>query len=114
MKFLKTLDNIHLGFPKALVPHYDELLNISLSHLRALLPTFSKHYLSKPSVSPPSASEEEPIELSMLGCPIIDFIGDITRSSKAKSWLQTSNVEALIVTLCGWMQMTEDDVSPYS
>ena len=93
------------------MPHYEELLNIALSHLRILLPTFSKHYLYKPSVPSPSASEEEPIQLPMLGCPIIDFIGDLTRSSKAKSWLQPQNVEALIVALCGWMQMTEDDVS---
>lgn len=100
-----------MGFAKSLVPLYGELLNIALAHLQVLLPAFSKYYLSKSSDSPPTASEEESIELFMLGCPIIDFIAAITRSSKAKSWLQPSNVEALIVALCGWMQMTEDDVS---
>lgn len=47
----------------------------------------------------------------MLGCPIIDFVAALSRSSKAKPWLQPPTVEALIVALCGWMQMTEDDVS---
>ncbi|KAH8119757.1 ARM repeat-containing protein [Phellopilus nigrolimitatus] len=109
IEIFKTLDTIHLGFSKSLAPHYEDLLNSSLAHLQALLPTFTKYYLTASSAQPPSASEEDPIELSMLGCPIIDFLAVITRGSKAKSWLQPSNVEALIVTLCGWMQMTEDD-----
>ncbi|EJD03488.1 ARM repeat-containing protein [Fomitiporia mediterranea MF3/22] len=109
IEVFRALDTVHLGFAKSLAPHYDELLDIALAHLRTLLPTFSRHYLSKSSIPPPSASEEEPIELSMLGCPIIDFIAVITRNSKAKSWLQSSNVESLIIALCGWMQMTEDD-----
>lgn len=101
---------IHTGFSRSIAPHYDELLNIALAHLRILLPTFTHHYLSASSNPVPTASEEEPIELYMLGCPIIDFITTLTRGSRAKSWLQPSNMETLIVTLCGWMQMTEEDV----
>ena len=80
-------------------------MNIALSHLRTLLPTFSS------AESPSLSEEDEPISLSMLGCPIIDFIAVITRGSKAKFWLTPSNVEALVVVLCGWMQMTDEDVS---
>ncbi|KAL5519373.1 hypothetical protein ACEPAH_1056 [Sanghuangporus vaninii] len=108
IEIFKTLDTIHMGFAKSLSPHYNELLNTALAHLQVLLPTFSRYYLSS-SAAPPTASEEDAIELSMLGCPVIDFIAALTRSSKAKSWLQSSTVEALIVALCGWMQMTEDD-----
>ncbi|KAI5119706.1 hypothetical protein M0805_001421 [Coniferiporia weirii] len=109
IEIFRALDTIHLGFSKSLVPHYEDLLNISLAHLQILLPIFTHYYLSTSGTRPPSASEEEPFELSMLGCPIIDFLAVITRSSKARSWLQPQNVESLIITLCGWMQMTEDD-----
>ena len=99
-----------MGFSKTLSLHINDLLNFALAHLRTLLPTFNHYYVSS-SASPPTASEEDhPIELSMLGCPIIDFLAVMTRGSRAKSWLSASNVETLIVTLCGWMQMTEDDV----
>ena len=101
-----------MGFPKTLTPHINDLLNFALAHLRTLLPTFNHYYLSSSTASPPNASEEDhPIELPMLGCPVIDFLAVMTRGSRAKSWLSASNVETLIVTLCGWMQMTEDDVS---
>ncbi|THH01586.1 hypothetical protein EW145_g6890 [Phellinidium pouzarii] len=109
IEVFKTLDTIQLGFSKSLAPHYEDLLNVALTHMRMLLPTFTHYYLSSSGAHPPSLSEEEPIELSMLCCPIIDFVAAITRSNKAKLWLQPTNVETLIITLCGWMQMTEDD-----
>jgi importin-9 len=112
VNFDQALDTIQMGFAKSLAPHYDDLLNFALAHLRALLPTFNRYYLSSSTASPPSASEEDaPIELHMLGCPVVDFLAVLTRGSRAKSWLTASNVETLIVTLSGWMQMTEDDVS---
>ncbi|PAV22617.1 ARM repeat-containing [Pyrrhoderma noxium] len=103
IEIFKTLDTIQLGFARSLAPHYGDFLNIALSHLRTLLPTFSS------AESPSLSEEDEPISLSMLGCPIIDFIAVITRGSKAKFWLTPSNVEALVVVLCGWMQMTDED-----
>lgn len=108
----QALDTIQMGFPKTLSSHINDLLNFALAHLRSLLPTFNHYCLSSSTASPPTASEEDhPIELPMLGCPVIDFLAVMTRGSRAKSWLSSSNVETLIVTLCGWMQMTEDDVS---
>lgn len=108
---VKALDTIQMGFAKTLSLHINDLLNFALAHLRALVSVFNHYYLSSSATSPPGASEEErPIELPMLGCPIIDFLAVMTRGSRAKSWLSAPNVESLIVTLCGWMQMTEDDV----
>lgn len=99
-----------MGFPKSLTPHISTFLSLALGHLRDLLPTFIHYYLSSSSDSPPSASEEEPIQLNMLGCPIIDFTSSLSRGSKAKGWWNETNVESLIISLSGWMQMTEDDV----
>lgn len=99
-----------MGFSKALSPYYGDILDLALNHLQALLPTFTHYYLTSGNEAP-AASEEDPIELSMIGCPIIDLVAAITRSTKAKPWLQSSTVETLILTLCGWIQMTEDDAS---
>ena len=110
LTILQTLDTLQMRFAKTLTPYYGEILDLALRHLQALLPTFKHYYLTSGN-QPPSASEEQPIELPMLACPIIDLIAAITRSSKAKPWLQPSTVETLLVTLCGWIQMTEDDVS---
>lgn len=105
----QTFDTLQMGFSKSLAPYYSDVLSLALSHLQTLLPTFTHYYLTSEN-EPPTAAEEDPIDLSMIGCPTIDLIAAITRSSKAKSWLQPSTVETLVLTLCGWIQMTEDDV----
>ena len=103
------MDIIRIGFAKSIIPHLNDLLNLSLSHLHDLLPAFDRYYLTA-SDSPPTQSEDEPIQLAMLGCPIIDFIAASIRG-KGKAWLQPVTLENLTISLFGWMQMTEEDVS---
>ena len=98
-----------MSFPKSLAPHYVDLLDICLAHLKNLLPFFTQFYLTL-SVQPPASLEDEPMELSMLACPILDFIQKASRKGKVKEWVHPTNVEGLIIALFGWMQMTEDDV----
>lgn len=81
-------------------------------HLRNLLPFFAQYYLVA-NANPPKSLEDEPIDLTMLACPIFDFVFKVSRTSKAKNWLTLPNVEALVIAMFGWMQMTEDDVSHF-
>lgn len=74
------------------------------------MPFFAQYYLVA-NANPPKSLEDEPIDLTMLACPIFDFVFKISRTSKAKNWLTLPNVEALVIAMFGWMQMTEDDVS---
>lgn len=99
-----------MAFSKALAPHLNALLVSSVTHLHDLLPTFSHYYLSSSSPSPPSSSEDEVIGLPQLCCPIIDFISTVVRGGKAKAWIRPENLAPLVVTILGWLQMTEEDV----
>ena len=99
-----------MSFPKAITPYLGDFLSCGLAHLQQLLPTFSQYYLSLSSPSPPNTSEDEPMGLSMLACPVLDFISSVVRGGKAKAWLQPQSLEALIVSGFGWIQMTEEDV----
>lgn len=107
----QTLDTIHMSFSRALTPHLGDLLTSALSHLHGVLPTFVHYYLSPNSPAIPRSSEEEPIELSQFGCPIIDFVSSVIRGGKAKGWLEPTNMEALVTAILGWIQMTGEDVS---
>jgi hypothetical protein len=83
---------------------------MSLNHLLSLYGTFSQCYLSSADLIPRS-SENEPIELPQLICPIIDFMGTVTRGGKARGWFSEQNLSALISSVFAFLQMTNDDVS---
>ncbi|TDL19426.1 ARM repeat-containing protein [Rickenella mellea] len=108
IQIFKTLDTIHISFRQALSSYLNDLLTSSLNHLSAILPTFTHYYLSSSSPSIPNASEEDPIELAQLGCPILDFMSALIRGGKAKAWLEP-NLEWLVGTIIGWIQMTSED-----
>ncbi|EIN14253.1 ARM repeat-containing protein [Punctularia strigosozonata HHB-11173 SS5] len=108
IQIFRALDTIHTSFPRSLRPYLSEYLNSALGHLQALYPTFVAFYLSD-DASVPLSSEDEPIELPHLICPIIDFSASIARSGKAKEWFDQSNTQALVDTVFRWVQMTKDD-----
>ncbi|KAG6911255.1 hypothetical protein DXG01_002093 [Tephrocybe rancida] len=108
IQIFKTLDTIHTSFPRALTPYLQNFLSNSLIHLQALHPTFTEFYLSS-SESAPRSSEDEPIELPQLICPIMDFAAAVTRGGKARDWFTTSNLHSLVAAVFGFVQMTEED-----
>jgi len=81
----------------------------SLNHLRALYPTFSSYCLTALE-STPNTSEDEPIELPQLICPIIDFLAAVVRGGKARDWLRDENILSLVSLVFSFVQMTDDDV----
>ncbi len=105
----KTLEALHTSFPRALVTYIPDLLFASLNHLRALYSTFSSYYLVA-NETPPNTSEEEPIELSQLICPIIDFLSSVIQSGKGRDWLSPENISTLIESVFAYVQMTDEDV----
>ncbi|GBE77314.1 ARM repeat-containing protein [Sparassis crispa] len=108
IQIYKTLDIIYVSFARALIPHLQELLTVSLNHLNALFPAFTQYYLSGEHVKPTS-SEDQPIEIPHLMCPLLDFVSNVTRGGKAKEWFEPANLNALIGAIFGWAQMTQDD-----
>lgn len=108
----QTLDTIHTSFPRPMTPYLKEFLSASLHHLQSLFPTFLHFYLS--SASPPGSSEDEQVGIPHLVCPLIDFISTATRGGKAKEWFDQDNQYALVGAVFNYVQMTEEDVSPFS
>ncbi|KAJ7292991.1 armadillo-type protein [Mycena rebaudengoi] len=108
IQVFKTLDTIHTSFPRALAPYLEGYVSMSLNHLLSLYGTFSQCYLSSAD-SIPRSSENEPIELPQLICPIIDFMGTVTRGGKARGWFSEQNLSALISSVFAFLQMTNDD-----
>ncbi|EPQ60043.1 ARM repeat-containing protein [Gloeophyllum trabeum ATCC 11539] len=113
IQIFKTLDTIYTSFPKTLTPYLQDFLNASLYHLQALLPTFTQYYLS-PDNSAPRTSEDEPIDLAQLVCPLLDFVNNVTRGGKAKSWYEQGHLAELVRLMFDWMQMTSDDEESWS
>jgi hypothetical protein len=87
-----------------------DLLTASVNHLRVLFPTFSSYYLLA-TETPPTTSEDDPVELPQLLCPIIDFQSSIIQSGKSRGWLSAENLSNLISSVLVYVQMTDDDVS---
>lgn len=87
-----------------------DLLTASVNHLRVLFPTFSSYYLLTTETTP-TTSEDDPVELTQLLCPIIDFQSSIIQSGKARGWLSAENLSILISSVFAYMQMTDEDVS---
>ncbi|KDQ62857.1 hypothetical protein JAAARDRAFT_146629 [Jaapia argillacea MUCL 33604] len=110
IQIFRTLDTIHTSFPRTLTPHLQAFLVSCLHHLHALFPSFSAYYISA-SASIPTSSEDEVIDFPQLACPILDFISAATRGGKAREWFDpsTGNLDNLIGSLIGWMQMTNED-----
>jgi hypothetical protein len=108
---VQTLDAIHISFPRSLLPYLEDFLGLSLYHMQALYPTFEVYYLSQ-SETNPGSSENNPIELSQLICPIIDFIAAVARGGKAKTWFNQERIDALTSCVLNYAQMTVEDVSP--
>ncbi|KAG5644159.1 hypothetical protein DXG03_009054 [Asterophora parasitica] len=108
IQIFKTLDAIHTSFPRTLTPYLQEFLSDSLIHLRALHPAFAQYYLSS-SESAPQSSEDEAIELPQLICPIFDFAAAATRGGKAREWLNTANLNALVAAVLDLVQITDED-----
>ena len=96
-----------------LVTYIPDLLSASLNHLRALYPTFSSYYLGA-NETPTNTSEEEPIELSQLICPIIDFLSSVIQSGKGRDWLSPENISTLNEFVFAYVQMTDEDVTLFS
>jgi hypothetical protein len=109
MHNFKTLDTLHVSFPRALVAYYPDFLATSLNHLRVLYSTFSTYYLTGTD-SVPTTSEDDTIELSHLLCPIIDFLAAVIRGGKARDWITDDNVLDVVSSVYAFVQMTDDDV----
>lgn len=108
----QTLDTVHTSFPRPMAPYLKDFLSASLHHLQVLLPTFTHFYLSS-SASPPGSSEDEPVGIPLLICPLMDFVTSATRGGKARDWFDQENLLGLIESLFNFLQMTEEDVSIY-
>jgi hypothetical protein len=107
---MQTFDTIHTSFPRSLTSYFNDILTLSLNHMRTLFPTFSQYYLSS-TESVPSSSEDGNIDLQQLICPILDFVSAVSRGGKAKEWFQKENMDALISMVFSYSQMTDEDVS---
>lgn len=105
---MQALDTINTSFPRALIPYFKDLLNLSLSNLNSVYPTFLQYYLSSDSVPP--SSEDEPVELTQLISAILDFIAAVARGGRAKDWFKADSLVALITTIFNFTQMTDNDV----
>jgi importin-9 len=110
LETVQVLDTIHTSFPRTLVPYLKDLLTAALSHLCVLSPIFSHFYLSSVD-TPPSTSEDEPISIPQLICPILDFVSAISREGKAKEWFESNNLNTLIASVFSYSQMTDENVS---
>ncbi|CAK5264338.1 unnamed protein product, partial [Mycena citricolor] len=108
IQVFKTLDTIHTSFQKALTPHLDDFLSLSLNHLRSLFGTFSQYYLTG-NDSAPRSSDNEAVGLPQLICPIFDFAGAVSRGSRAKAWFASQNLEAFVGAVFNYLQMTCED-----
>ncbi|KAG6841729.1 hypothetical protein C0991_007615 [Blastosporella zonata] len=108
IQIFKTLDTIHTSFPRALTSYLQNFLTESLVHLQALHPTFTQYYLLT-SESAPCSSEDEPIELPQLICPIMDFAAAVTRGGKVRDWFTVDNLNALLAAILDFVQMTNED-----
>jgi importin-9 len=104
------METIHSLFSRLLTPHLTDLLTSSLNHLRSLLSTYSRYYLSNAESVPPS-SEGGSIDLPQLICPILDFFAAVSRGGRAKGWFGEENLRSLIALVFSYVQMAEEDVS---
>ncbi|OCH92992.1 ARM repeat-containing protein [Obba rivulosa] len=108
IQIYKTLDVIQSSFPKNLAPYLHDFLTASLNHLNALYPAFVHYYLLSED-SAPGSSEDEPIDLAQLACPIFDFVSRASRNGRGKEWFQQDNLNALVSNIFSWSQMTSSD-----
>ncbi|KAG5349551.1 hypothetical protein C0989_003209 [Termitomyces sp. Mn162] len=108
IQVFKTLDKILVTFPRTMEPYLEGFLTASLVHLQALQATFTQYYLSS-SEAAPGSSEDEPIELPQLICPILDFASAVTRGGKTKGWFNIDNIGALVAAIFNFVQMTNED-----
>ncbi|KAF7307222.1 ARM repeat-containing protein [Mycena indigotica] len=108
IQVFKALDTINTSFPRALTPYLNVFLQTALDHLNSLFPTFSQYYVSS-TESAPRSSENEPIELPQLICPIFDFTGAITRGGRCKEWFENGNLAPLISSVFNFLQITQED-----
>ncbi|CAA7265862.1 unnamed protein product [Cyclocybe aegerita] len=113
IQIFKTLDTLHTSFPRALVDYLNDFLAVSINHLRALYSTFTSYYLNG-SESAPNTSEDEPIELPQLVCPIIDLLAAVIRSGKAHNWLSDANIFSLVSSVFAYIQMSEEDAETWA
>lgn len=113
MYLLQTLDVLNTSFPKSLKPSAPTFLSSGVSHLRALIPLFSKFYISEDPPSIPAPSDDGQLDLMQLVCPIFDFISSAIRSSNGKVWTTTENLGNLVEAVTLWVQITREDVSIY-
>lgn len=87
-------------------------MTASLNNLRSFYPAFSTYYLSA-TESTPNTSEDEPIELTQVLCPIIDFLAAVIRGGKAREWVADENILAIVTSVFAFVQMTDEDVAFY-
>lgn len=80
-----------------------------MNHLSVLYPTFVTYCLSATD-SPPNTSEDEPVELPQLLCPIIDFVAAVIRGGKAREWVNEANILSIVSSVFAFVQMIDDDV----
>jgi importin-9 len=109
------LEIIHTSFPRSIAPHLPDFLSASLIHLQLLYPTFVACHLAE-SIPPPP-SEEDPIDLPQLICPLIDFVSATAKDGKAKGWFSgegsgsVGRMGELVSEIIRWAQMTKEDVN---
>ncbi|KAI5824132.1 ARM repeat-containing protein [Schizophyllum commune Tattone D] len=108
IQIYKTLDIIHTSFPRAMTTFLPDILSASLNHLQTIYPAFQQYYLSATD-SPPPSSEDEPVHLPQLICPILDFLSSVIRGGKAKTWFEGNNLTAVISAVFQYAQMTDED-----
>jgi importin-9 len=80
-----------------------------LGQLQVLYPTYHQYYVLATDPVPLS-SEDEKVELSQLASSTLDFISAISRSTKAKNWLNETAVNELVGDVFKWTVMTADEV----
>ncbi|KAL4067241.1 armadillo-type protein [Scleroderma yunnanense] len=108
IQVFKALDIIHTSFARAMTAYMPDYLNAALHHLQVTYDVYNHCYITADTTALGS-SEDEAVELPQLICPIFDFFSSVTRGGKAREWLSTSNLTALVEQIFQYSQMTADD-----
>ncbi|KAF8131585.1 armadillo-type protein [Boletus edulis] len=112
VQVFKALDIINTAFPRGLKPHVESFLDSSLADLKSILPAYEIYYVNA-TESTPGSTEDEPVDLPYLICPLFDLVSNIVRGGKAKQWLDSQNQSQNLTNLVGlifrFAQMTAED-----
>ncbi|KAG6380709.1 armadillo-type protein [Boletus reticuloceps] len=112
VQVFKALDIMNTAFPRGLKPYVEYFLDSSLADLKSILPAYEIYYVNA-TESIPGSTEDEPVDLPYLICPLFDLVSNIVRGGKAKQWLDSQNQSQNLTNLVGlifrFAQMTAED-----